>query len=244
MEFTELGYDLADNFVLLDTSVLGPIQEDRPLPEKLYENVCGLMEVSKEQVLRYISCLNRLNYFLFQRKVGVISEVFQEASEDLNILNAQVGFLERQEIDEELVDSLAQVRNYTNALNRFVRKIKSLDPRKDFTSEKRSFYDYVLRLADYAFGFSDSDRFSRNPKSFRMKKPQLLGERLRTDSHIVATSFVLACHDPILVLTRDNGLIDRIGKVYGELFRNGNGFEVPQETINCFSLDKLVNFQD
>lgn len=247
---------------LVDTSYTTP-SEQRSLASALFGGEEGLCLVGPEQVEAGIRRLEELQKIIAGFNTGIISEVCNEMSHHLKILNDECSFLQKRvynihrhsdcwrdnyknhgskkdyqnDLSKKARNELIQeIKGFSNMLFRTIKLCEGRDPREQFTPLEINVYNHFLNSA---IGLSEDMRENYIRDSSFLKNPTYIGLILGTDTKLIATAHVISYSQPVTIITRDREIetiLDRIEEKedLSDYFRTKNNQRSTPHHIGVF----------
>jgi hypothetical protein len=198
-----------------------PIQAVENRMERVYEiekivrsyDVCLIEEVERERIEFQKQMDGHFNFF---RKVHKGKVDFRNKGRHYkkNVINRRKSW------NSDLEDKLEILGVYCKRFYSLFKKIRNTDPRNGFSEEQRRMYGFLYGIVEDCSrkGLKAADWKKIN----NSRNPLMIGNKLRTDQHIVATGMTLAYRQPVLILTRDVDIPETAKRVLDRLiFQDG-----------------------
>jgi len=194
--------------IIFDTCVMNP-HEEISLTELLYNGLSGLSSVHTSMIEDRIHRIDQIKLLLSKPELVVIGEVYKEIKEHFRIISNQSKYLSdlfkrKRDVSSKKLDLL---KDYCNDLFHFVSGLRNRDPRVYFSKEH---YNILLLMAQ---NYSKDIRYEESGDKRHLNTPVLIGQKLGTDAHIIATAFTLAYEKDALVFTADKNIAEIIERI-------------------------------
>jgi len=191
--------------ILIDTSFIIP-EESSSLLKSLKEGLNGVYGISAEGIKRSIDKIAELQALICEREMEFLPEIIRELETGLTTIEEKIYRYKRKIRHKSaqkhyvIAEKLEKLRAYAKKLNSLIEFVKSKNKQRG-SERDREDYRHYLSIAKNNKGILINSHSKNESNS--------IGKELETDLHIFATAAIRSYHDPVIILTRDEG-IDRL----------------------------------
>ncbi len=202
---------------LLDSSFTN-LAFEQDIVHLLYKGVRGLNTISNETPEKLIERIVLLEKHMKGSILLAISEVVDELSTGLTLLNNNCRFIavlreksyhERKkhkhnvELEEGSEETFELIRSYADKMYAFIRRLQNKDPRLNFNEHQHEIYK---SLVEFLATQESPIKKWKEERKIVYGETDSIRDISQTDKKLAATGVTLAYDSPITVLTRDQNI--------------------------------------